>query len=169
MKLKVVMIALVAVFLQNSYAQEVPAVTATDSVKVKMAALESQKAQEKVMLEKQLKENKIALKEKEKAEKEKKKFEKEQKQLERDQKNFEKEQKKIASTEKTLLKYKDKRQSAIKDLDKMQTKFAKNRAKGKYTPVQIEKENLKITKQQLKIKELEEDILKTEKKLNKLR
>jgi hypothetical protein len=51
----------------------------------------------------------------------------------------------------------------------MEAKFAKNRAKGKLSPVEIEKENVKISKQQLKIKELEEDILKAEKKLKKLR
>ncbi|MGV9003400.1 hypothetical protein [Flavobacterium sp.] len=138
-------------------------------MKVKIAALEFQKTQDKIILEKQLKENKRALKQKEQAEKEQKKLEKQQKQLERDQKNFEKEQKKIASNEKTLIKYKNKRQDALKDLDKMQSKFAKSKDKGKLTPVEIEKENLKITKKQLKIKELEEDILTTEKKLNKLR
>ena len=51
----------------------------------------------------------------------------------------------------------------------MQEKFSRNRAKGKMTPVEIEKENLNITKQQLRIKELEEDVAKAEKKLNKLR
>lgn len=51
----------------------------------------------------------------------------------------------------------------------MQSKFAKNKAKGKLTPVEIEKENVKITKQQLKITEIEEDIQKSQKKLNKLR
>ena len=39
------------------------------------------------------------------------------------------------------LKVKDKKAKAIKDLDKMETKFAKNRAKGKLSPVEIEKEN----------------------------
>ena len=57
----------------------------------------------------------------------------------------------------------------MKKLDKMQEKFSRNRAKGKMTPVEIEKENLNITKQQLKIKELEEDVAKAEKKLSKLR
>jgi hypothetical protein len=51
----------------------------------------------------------------------------------------------------------------------METKFARNKAKGKYSPVDIEKENVKISKQQLKIKELEEDIADAEKKLGKLR
>jgi len=51
----------------------------------------------------------------------------------------------------------------------MKTKFAKNKSKGKLSPVEIEKESLNITKQQLKIKEYEEDIADYEKKLNKLR
>ena len=51
----------------------------------------------------------------------------------------------------------------------MEAKFAKNKAKGKLSPVEIEKENVNITKQQLKISEIQEDLRKDEKKLNKLR
>jgi hypothetical protein len=51
----------------------------------------------------------------------------------------------------------------------MQTKLDKEIARGKLTEVETQKENVKITKQQLKIKELEEDIVKAQKKLEKLK
>ena len=51
----------------------------------------------------------------------------------------------------------------------MQTKFSKATAKGKLSPFDIEKSKVEISKQQLKIKEIEEDIEKAEKKLRKLK
>ena len=51
----------------------------------------------------------------------------------------------------------------------MQAKHEKSIAKGKLSPVEIEKGNVALTKQQLKIKEAEEDLEKAQKKLKKLR
>jgi hypothetical protein len=51
----------------------------------------------------------------------------------------------------------------------MRAKLDKGISKGKLSPVEVEKANVDITKQQLKIKEIEEDIEKSQRKLNKLR
>lgn len=51
----------------------------------------------------------------------------------------------------------------------MQDKLEKNKRKGKISEIDIEKENIKISKQLIKIKEIQEDIDKAEKKVNKLR
>ena len=51
----------------------------------------------------------------------------------------------------------------------MNAKFAKDKRKGKLSDIDIEKENIKISKQTIKIQELQQDIDKNEKKLNKLR
>jgi hypothetical protein len=87
MKLKLILIALFVISFQNNYAQESKSEKPVDSVKVKMAALEAQKAEDKKQVEKQLKEDKKALKEQKNAEREQKKLEKEQKKLEKEQKN----------------------------------------------------------------------------------
>ena len=50
----------------------------------------------------------------------------------------------------------------------MQAKFERKKSKGKLSPVEIEEGNVDIAKQQLKIKEAEEDLDKAQKKLNKL-
>ncbi|WP_158728541.1 MULTISPECIES: hypothetical protein [unclassified Flavobacterium] len=48
-------------------------------------------------------------------------------------------------------------------------KFEKKKDKRKLDPTQIEKENIKISKQQIKINNLKEDVVKAEKKLSKVR
>ena len=50
----------------------------------------------------------------------------------------------------------------------MQTKLDKSISRGKLSEVDIQKETVKVTKQQLKVKELEADIVKAQKKLEKL-
>ncbi|MCF6130996.1 hypothetical protein [Flavobacterium wongokense] len=54
-------------------------------------------------------------------------------------------------------------------LAKMLSKLDKNKRKGKLTEIEIEKEHIRISKQQIEIRELHEEIDKAEKKLNKLR
>jgi hypothetical protein len=51
----------------------------------------------------------------------------------------------------------------------MQSKLDKSKSKGKISSVDIEKGNVKISKQQLKIVEIEADIKKSKDKLSKLR
>lgn len=172
MKIKLLVTVLFLTGFQNFYAQEIkPAVV--DSVRTTVVDLEKQKADQKAELDRQLKEDKKALKQQEKIESERKsaekKLQKEQDKLKKEQKKFQKEQSKLASAEKSLAKNRSKLASAQKDLGKMQAKHSKALEKGKLSPVDVEKGNLKITKQQLKIKKIEEDIDNSQKKLDKLR
>ena len=150
MKIKLVLTAIVFGFIQNISAQEM---TPSDSLKM-----------EKERIEQQLKVDKAELKDRQKAEddakkleKDQKNFEKDQKKLEREQKKFEKEQKRMASAEKSVAKLKSKLASAQKDLNKKMGKHNKALTRGKLSPVEIEKQNVAISKQQLKIKEIEEE------------
>ena len=101
--------------------------------------------------------------------KEQKKLEKEQKKLEKEQKAFEKQQNKIASGEKDLIKLKKKLTKAEKKSSKSTAKFLNNQSKGKLSAIEIEEENITISKLQIKVHELQDDIAKKEKKLNKIR
>ena len=109
------------------------------------------------------------LKAEKKALKAQRKVEKKQNKLDREKRNFERGQKKIASREKTVIRTKDKLEDAKSDLLKLQTKFDKKQSKGKLDAIEIEKFNIKISKQQIKIQKLMEDEIKDEKKLNRLR
>ena len=51
----------------------------------------------------------------------------------------------------------------------MQAKLDKSISRGKLSEVQAQKEDLKISKQLLKIKELEADLAKAQEKLEKLK
>lgn len=185
MKIKLVLTTLVLAGFQSFYAQETPVRTTTtikasDSIYVGTADLEKQKVEQRALLDKQLKDDQKALKEQRKIDgtrkdaeaslkREQRKVEREQHKLNRAQRTFEKEQNKLASAEKSLAKNRRKLADANKDLLKIQAKQTKNLGKGSLSPVEVEKGNLKITKQQLKIKEIEEDIENAQQKLDKLR
>ena len=59
-------------------------------------------------------------------------------------------------------------EKAEKDYDKMQAKLDKQSKKGKLSEVDIQKENVKISKKQLQIKELEADLVDAKEKQLKL-
>lgn len=172
MKIKLLITAIFLAGFQNFHAQEIKS-AAIDSVKTSVVDLEKQKADEKARLDNQLKDDKKALKEQQKIEDKRKaaekKLEKEQDKLKKEQNDFAKKQSKLASAEKAVAKNKSKLARAQTDLVKMQSKHSTALSKGNLTPVEVEKGNLKITKQQLKIKEIEEDIQNSENKLQKLR
>ncbi len=126
-------------------------------------------ATEKAMLKERLRSEKKALKEAEKREDMIKEMERDAKKLENEKKQFERKQEKIADAEKDLLKEQERLKDQQADLGKNIEKFNSKKGKGKLDAIEIEKENIKISKQQIKIKETEQDIIKAEKKLQKLR
>ncbi len=167
MKIKLLLTAIFLAGIQNFHAQETNVVV-VDSVKTAAVNLERQKADEKAIKE-QLKADNQRKDAEKKLEREQRKVERQLDKLAKEQRQFEKEQSKLASAEKSVSKYKNRLSDANKDLAKMQEKQRKRIDKGKLTPVEIEEGNVRITKQQLKIKEIEEDIEKSQKKLDKLR
>lgn len=160
-------------------AQEEPSTTPTDSIALKQINVEAIPTSEKkpVLTEQQMAEiQKTTLENQKKAEKAKadalaeaKKVEKEQRKLEKEQRRFEKEQDRISDAEKKVIKTKERINKEKGRLEKMTSKLEKDKRKGKLTDIEIEKENIKISKKVIYIKELQEDLDKTEKKLNKLR
>jgi len=54
-------------------------------------------------------------------------------------------------------------------LERNVSRFNIKKAKGKLDAIEIEQENIKISKQQFTIKETEQDILKAQERLQKLR
>lgn len=168
MNTKLVVAAIFLLSIQSSLAQETPSKTAIHSID-----LQNQKAEEKTFLENQLKENKKALNEQEQIVKNQKRDErkivKKQNQLENEQNDFDRKQRKFTAAEKSVSKNENKLFNAKRDFDKMQSKFEKVKSKGKLSAVEIEKKNVKVSKQQLKIVRIEEDILEDKEKLSKLR
>lgn len=56
-----------------------------------------------------------------------------------------------------------------RDLIKLKEKFEQKKSKGKLSSTEIEKENIRISKQQIKINKLEGDLDRTKDKLTKMR
>ena len=106
--------------------------------------------------------------EKEALENEKDKIKDEQRKIEKQQREIDQKKEKLDDAKKLVEKRNDKLTDANKDLVKKRERFEKLKIKGKLTPVEIEEWNVKITKQQLKVKQIEEDIAKANDKLSKL-
>ena len=70
--------------------------------------------------------------------------------------------------DKSVNKLNGKIEKAKKDYTKMQAKLDKSVARGKISEVEIQKGNVKISKKQLQIKELEADLVEAKEKLEKL-
>ncbi|MES2748001.1 MAG: hypothetical protein V4648_06465 [Bacteroidota bacterium] len=151
MKIKLLLTALILASFQNFYAQESALQPTVDSLKTNTVNTE------KELIEKQNKEIK------EKSER----LEKDAEKLAKEQKKFEKEQKRIMAAEKSVSKSQSKLIKEQKQLEKMQQKLSRKR--NNYSPVEIEEANVRIAKQQLYLKEIEEDIASSQKKLNKVR
>lgn len=179
MKTKLAITTILLVAFQYNFAQDVKTDTVIDSAQIKMIALEKARVDEKERLKSELKEQKKALKEQEKIEdkakdeknaleKEKDNLKDEQRKVEKEQREIERKKDKLDNAKKLVEKRTEKLADNNKDLVKMHERFDKLKSKGKLSPVEIEEWNVKITKQQLKIKETEEDIFKAQEKLNKL-
>ena len=54
-------------------------------------------------------------------------------------------------------------------MSKSKQRFESQKSRGKLTSTDIEEENIKISKQQIKINDLNDDLIKAEEKLIKLR
>lgn len=135
------------------------------------AILAEQKAKKEA--EKLFKEEQKAKKEVEERQKEiaknQKKLEKQQDRIEKEQKEQFKRQKSISDAEENINKANDKLNNAQKDLIKDAEKHNKKLEKGKLSPVDIQEYEKDKLKQEKKIEDLKEKILKAESKLRKLK
>ena len=158
MKIKLVLTAIILASFQNFYAQENSVQPFTDSVKY---AEIRQKEQ-------QLKVEKATTKTANASEDRVNQLEKDQNRLVKEQNKLEKQQNKVISAEKSVANSQSKLARQQKRSGRIQRKFTKAKAKGDLTPVEVEKGNVENAKQQLKIKQTEEDIEKAKKKLYKV-
>ena len=163
----------------NGFAQEYKPAAIVDSVQIKKEVIQNAAYAEQARLEKELKLQEKSLKAQEKIEdkinddkrklqKEQDRAENKQRKIEKEQRAAEREQNKLDSAKKLVKKRTEKLADANTDLVRMQEKFAKQKEKGKLSPVEIGEFEVKITKQQLRIKEIELDIFDSQEKLNKL-
>ena len=158
MKAKIIFTALLLVASQFSNAQNTPPVKKTTKLQKEITLSKEEK--------KILKEQERALKV---AKKEQKALEKSRKKAEKEQKNYTKKLKKIASAEKSFEKAKKKLASEQKSFEKNKIKYDKNTAKGSLTATEVANQNMKLNKQQIKIKELEANVQKEQQNLIKAR
>ena len=179
MKIKLISSVIIYFVFAHGRAQEYKPAAIVDSVQIKKEAIQNAAYAEQMRLEKELKLQEKSLKaqqkaqdkindEKRKLEKDQEKAESKQRKIDKEQRAAEREQNKLDSAKKLVEKRTKKLEDANKDLVQMQEKFAKQKEKGKLSPVEIGEFEVKITKQQLRIKEIELDIYDAQEKLNKL-
>ncbi len=152
-----------------SYAQEIKTTIVVDSAQVKMNASKSIIEDRKAQLKADKKDQKDIRFEQNRADKkstmERKELAKKQKQLKKDQREVQSENRAIENTNRDLnkansteIKLNERLIKANKKLVKAQSKFEKAQSRGNLTPVEKSEFELDITKKQLKVKEIEEDI-----------
>lgn len=169
MKIKLVLTAIILASFQNFYAQEAILQQATDSVK--KASSDAEMVQKEQQLNDEKATTKTANASEDRVnqlERDQKRVVREQNKVERQQNRAERQQNKVINAEKSVSKSQSKLARQEKRSGKIQRKFTKAKAKGDLTPVEVEEGNVKNAKQQLKIKETEEDIEKAKKKLDKV-
>ena len=127
----------------------------------KQTDLEAKKAADKAEKER-LKIEKAKNKRQKEIEKQAKRLEKQQKEREKAQKKYEKAVSKADKLESNIKKQ-------ISKIDKMQNNLDKKINKGKIEDIAREKEIIKISKEQIKLKELERDFEKAKNEVKKLR
>lgn len=162
-------LALLTLFISN--AQDIKTTIVVDSAQVKMdaskAIIEDRQAQLKAdrKLQKEVRRQQESTDDK--ASQERKELAKQQKQLKFDQRAAQKENKSIEKSNKTsndannlAIKLNTKLIKANNDLVRTQAKFEKAKNSGNATPVESSEFELKITKKQLKVREIEEEIAK---------
>ncbi len=179
MKIKGAITIIILMTFQYNIAQDAKMATVIDSVKVNIITQENKRIEEKERLNKELKEQKKELRkqerieektkdEKEILEKEKEKLKDDQNRVKKEQKEIDRKKERLNNARKLVEKRNDRHAEANKDLVKMNEKFERLKIKGKLSPVEVEQWNVKVSKQQLRIKEIEEDIFQLKEKLNKL-
>lgn len=152
-----------------SFAQEIKTTIVVDSAQVKIesskATIDEKKSQLKSDIQDQ---NKIIKDQKridDEATKERKELAKTQRKLKKEQKQVQKENRAIANNndklndaKKTEIRLNQKLINANKDLSKLQEKFESKKNDGKLSEVESSEFEVKITKKQLEVKKIEEDL-----------
>jgi chromosome segregation ATPase len=132
------------------------------------AELKAKKEAEKLVKEEQKAKKEVEARQKEIA-KNQKKLEKQQDRIEKEQREQFKKQKSISDAEENINKANNKLNNAQKDLIKDAEKHNKKLEKGKLSPVDIQEYEKDKLKQEKKIEDLKEKILKAESKLQKVK
>ena len=150
-------------------AQEIKTTIVVDSAQIKMDASKTIIENKQAQLKSDLKDQKEIRAAQKKADKqataERRELAKQEKQLKRDQRDVQIENKRIDKINESVnkenklkIKLNKRLIDANEDLVKIQSKFEKAKSKRELTPVDKSEFELKITKQQLKVREIEEDI-----------
>ena len=152
-----------------SFAQEVKTTIVVDSVQAKIETSKfanyEKKSQLKSAIRNQKEISRVQKRIDDKATDERRDLAKTQKKLKKEQKKIQKENRVIANNnekqndaKKREIKLNQKLINANKDLIKLQEKFEKKKNAGKLSEVQSSEFEVKITKKQLEVKRIEEDI-----------
>ena len=160
MKTKLVLTAIVLASLQNLYAQETIRQSSRDSIYKSNVDDERKENQKRI--------EESTRKTADESENRVNQLEKNQNKQEHEQNKLERGQSKVISAERSVSDSQNKLANQQKNSGRMQRKFNRAKRNGNLTPVQVEKGNVRNAKQQLRIKETEEDIQNAKKKLNKV-
>lgn len=164
---------------QTSNAQETKTTIVVDSAQIKMTNGKLANDKEKEQLKTNIKNQKEIVKEQKRidaiATEERKVLENAQDKLKNEQKLVRKENKKISNqnddlmkSQKSEIKNNEKLIDANKELAKLQEKFGKEKDSGKLSQVETSEFEVKITKKQLEIRKIEEEISKAKLESSKL-
>ena len=152
-----------------SSAQEINTTIVVDSVQAKIESSKVANDEKKLQLKSDIRDQKENIRDQkridDKATDERRELAKTQRKLKKEQKQIQKENKVIANNndklinaKKTEIKLHQKLINANKDLVKLQEKFENKKTTGKLSAVQISEFEVKITKKQLEVKKIEENI-----------
>ncbi|WP_293891068.1 hypothetical protein [Flavobacterium sp.] len=152
-----------------SFAQEIKTTIVVDSAQAKIESSKVANDEKKSQLKSDIHDQKEIVKDQKRIDDrvtdERRELAKTQKRLKKEQKQVQKENRIIANNNdklndarKTEIKLNQKLINANKDLIKLQEKFENEKNKGKLTAVESSEFEVKITKKQLEVKKIEEDI-----------
>ena len=152
-----------------SFAQEIQTTIVVDSVQTKIESSKVANDEKKLQLKSDIQDQKEIIRDQkridDKATDERRELAKTQKKLKKEQKRIQKQNRVIANNnnklndaKKTEIKLNQKLINANKDLVKIQEKFEKGKNAGKLSAVETSEFEVKITKKQLEVKKIEENI-----------
>ncbi|MDI1317245.1 hypothetical protein [Flavobacterium sp.] len=152
-----------------SFAQEIKTTIVVDSVQTKIESskyandekksqLKSDLSDQKKVIRDQKRQDNIATDERKELARTQKKLKKEQKQVQKENRAIAKSNDKLNNAKAKEIKLNQKLINANKDLVKIQGKYESKKNSGKLSAVQSSEFEVKITKKQLEVKKIEEDI-----------